>query len=48
MFVALRMNHHRAINGNTLRSPLVKNNLRVDVNSYVLLAIANRAEEHSP
>lgn len=48
MLVALRINHHNAIAGKMFRSPLVRNSLRVEVCSYVLLAMAKRAEEHRP
>ena len=48
ILVILKMNHHKAINGNTLKRPLVRKSLRVDVNSYVLFAMANIAEEHRP
>ena len=47
-FAANRMNHHSAMAGNRDRSPLVRNKLRVWVDSYVELAIANRADLQSP
>ena len=33
ILVALRINHQRAIKGKTLSRPLVRNSLRVEVNS---------------
>ena len=33
ILVALKTNHHRANRGKTLKSPLVRNSLRVEVNS---------------
>lgn len=45
---ALKTNHQNVRDGKILMIPLVKNNLRVFVLSYVILARENRHEEHKP
>lgn len=42
------INHHRVMEGKMLIIPLVKKILRVWVNSYVVLARRNSAEEDNP
>lgn len=48
IFAAQRRNHHRAIYGEIIASPLEIKILRVFVDSYVLFAIENSAEEDRP
>lgn len=48
MLVMERRNHHRAMNGEIMASPLEMYRLRVLVVSYVMFAMANRAEEDRP
>ncbi len=48
IFAALNRNHHIVIAGMTARKPLVRNRLRVEEASYLTLARAKRAGEHSP
>lgn len=48
MLEAERINHQKVIIGNNLIKPLVMSILRVCVDSYVILAIANKPEEHRP
>lgn len=43
-----KRNHHIEKAGVKLRIPLVKNKLRVEVCSYVMLAIENKQDEHNP
>lgn len=48
IFAADIKNHQKVIAGKKVIIPLVRNNLRVCVVSYVIFAKANRAEEHKP
>ena len=48
MFAAENKNHQKVIAGKIERRPLVKNNLRVWVASYVILARANMQDEQIP
>lgn len=48
MFAIENRNHHNVMVGRAVRSPLVRNILRVLVWAYVMFAKRNRADEHSP
>lgn len=48
MFIVVKINQRRDIEGTRLSNPLVRNILRVCVVSYVILAIENRAEDTRP
>ena len=48
IFAADKINHHIVIDGKIDRIPLFKKILRDLVLSYIIFAIANKADEHSP
>lgn len=48
ILAAAKINHQKDIAGKRERRPLVRNNLRVCVISYVIFARANRQEEQIP
>jgi hypothetical protein len=48
IFIVVKMNHNKDIEGIRLSKPFVRNILRVCVVSYVMLAIENIADETKP
>jgi len=48
IFPALSKNHHNPILGIKLSKPLLINNLRLLIRSYIILAKQKRPEEHKP
>ena len=48
ILVMEKRNHHKVKEGANLKIPLIRKILRVEALSYVIFAMANRADEHKP